>query len=282
MKRIFVAAALFSFAVLWAQDSPDDVIRGTKRFSQRVLISGLENPWEVTWGPDSMLWVTERTGKRISRIDPASGEQKIAVTIDEVSAPGGQDGLLGMALHPDLLKGTGSDYVYAAYTYVDRSEGPDPNVPNEENPYRYLYSKIVRFTYNQAQGTLGSPVDVITGLPAGNDHNAGRLRFGPDSRLYFTVGDHGHDLLGNYCLPIEAQRIPTQAEVEATDYRAYVGKSLRINLDGSVPSDNPIIDGVRSHVFTYGHRNPQGIDFAPDGTLYSAEHGPKTDDEINV
>jgi PQQ-dependent dehydrogenase (s-GDH family) len=155
-------------------------------------------------------------------------------------------------------------------------------VPNEENPYRYLYGKIVRFSYNEAAGTLGNPVDVITGLPAGNDHVAGRLRFGPDSRLYFTIGDQGHDQLGNYCLPIEAQRIPTQAEVDASDYRAYVGKSLRINLDGSVPSDNPTIEGVRSHVYTYGHRNPQGIDFGPDGTLYSAEHGPKTDDEINI
>src|SRR5690606_7297379 len=143
-----------------------------------------------------------------------------------------------------LLKGTGNDYVYVAYTYVDRSEGPDPNVPNEENPYRYLYSKIVRLTYLASNGTLSNPVDVITGLPAGNDHNAGRLRFGPDATLYFTIGDHGHDQLGNYCLPIEAQRIPTQAELAATDYRAYVGKSLRINLDGSVPADNPTIEGV--------------------------------------
>lgn len=282
MKRILAGLLLFSFAVLWAQDSPEQVIRGTKQFGKRVLISGLENPWELTWGPDNMLWVTERTGKRISRVDPASGEQKVAITIDEVSAPGGQDGLLGMALHPGLLKGTGNDYVYAAYTYVDRSEGPDPDVPDEANPYRYLYGKIVRFTYNEAAGTLGNPVDVITGLPAGNDHVAGRLRFGPDSRLYFTIGDQGHDQLGNYCLPIESQRIPTQAEVNAADYRAYVGKSLRINLDGSVPSDNPIIEGVRSHVFTYGHRNPQGIDFGPDGTLYSSEQGPKTDDEINI
>src|SRR5690606_29396342 len=71
-------------------------------------------------------------------------------------------------------------------------------------------------------------------------------------------------------------------ELSAANYRAYVGKSLRINLDGSVPADNPTIDGVRSHVYTYGHRNPQGLDFAPDGTLYSSEHGPKTDDEINI
>ena len=282
MKRILLGLGLLSFALLWAQDSPEQVIRGMKQFNQRVLTTGLENPWELTWGPDNMLWVTERTGKRISRIDPASGAQKVAVMFDEASAPGSQDGLLGMALHPELLQGTGNDYVYAAYTYVDRTEGPDPDVPDENNPYRYLYGKIVRLTYNKAAGTLSNPVNVLTGLPAGNDHVAGRLRFGPDSKLYFTIGDQGHGRLGNYCLPIGSQRIPTRAEVRATDYSAYVGKSLRINLDGSIPNDNPTIDGVRSHVYTYGHRNPQGIDFAPDGTLYSAEHGPKTDDEINI
>lgn len=66
------------------------------------------------------------------------------------------------------------------------------------------------------------------------------------------------------------------------DYTAYVGKSLRFDLDGSVPRDNPKLDGVVSHVFTYGHRNPQGLDFGPDGTIYSSEHGPKTDDEVNI
>ena len=146
MKRTVLSVALITlalFGILWAQDSPEQVVRGTKQFGQRVLISGLDNPWEVTWGPDNMLWVTERSGRRISRIDPASGVQKVAVTIDEVSAPGGQDGLLGLALHPELLTGTGNDYVYAAYTYVDRAEGPDPNVPDENNPYRYLYGKPV-------------------------------------------------------------------------------------------------------------------------------------------
>lgn len=282
MKRTLLALGLLNLVLLWSQDSPEQVVRGTKEFSQRVVISQMENPWEMTWGPDDMLWITERTGKRISRVDPANGVHRIAVTVDEISAPGSQDGMLGMALHPELLQGTGNDYVYAAYTYVDRTEGPDPQVPDEENPYRYLYGKIVRFTYNEADGTLLDRMDVITGLPAGNDHNAGRLRFGPDEKLYFTIGDQGNNQLGNYCLPIEAQRTPTQTEVTATDYRAYVGKSLRINLDGSIPQDNPTIDGVRSHVFTFGHRNPQGIDFAPDGTLYSAEHGPKTDDEINI
>ena len=119
-------------------------------------------------------------------------------------------------------------------------------------------------------------------MPAGNDHQAGRMKIGPDRKLYYTIGDQGNDQLGNYCVPIESQRLPTQAEIQAKNYASYVGKSLRLNLDGSIPNDNPQIAGVRSHVFTYGHRNPQGIDFGPDGTLYESEHGPKTDDEINI
>lgn len=286
MKHFALAATLLISAaavgLVLAQDSPDSVVRGTKQFSEKVLISGLAGPWEVTWGPDNMLWVTERTGKRITRIDPVSGEQKVAITIDEVTSPGGQDGLLGMALHPELLKGTGNDYVYAAYTYVDESEGPDPTITDPNSRYRFLYGKIVRLTYNQADGTLSNPVNIITGLPAGNDHVAGRLKFGPDSKLYFTIGDQGNNQLGNACLPTEPQRMPTKAELDNDDYIAYVGKSLRLNLDGSIPADNPSLDGLVSHVFTYGHRNPQGIDFAPDGTLYSSEQGPKTDDEINI
>ncbi len=266
-----------------AQDGPESVLRGTKQFRRAVLVSGLAGPWELTWGPDNMLWVTERTGKRITRIDPATGKENVAITIGEVSAPGGQDGLLGMALHPDLLKGRGNDYVYAAYTYSDLTKGPSTMVAaDEKNPYRHLYGKVVRFTYDPAHGTLSQPVNLITGLPAGNDHDAGRLKFGPDRKLYFTIGDGGHNQLGNFCLPIEAQRLPTQQEIAAKNYAGYAGKSLRINLDGSIPQDNPRLAGVVSHVYTYGHRNPQGIDFGPDGTLYSSEQGPKTDDEINI
>ncbi len=265
-----------------AQNGPETAIRGTKEFSKRVVVSGLAGPWEVTWGPDGKLWVTERTGKRVTRIDPATGEKNVAITINEVSAPGGQDGLLGMALHPELLKGTGNDFVYVAYTYVDEAKGPDPSVKDLKSPYRFLYAKILRMKYDAAKGTLSDPVTVISGLPAGNDHVAGRLKFGPDKKLYLTLGDQGNNQLGNVCLAVEAQRLPTQPELAAKDFVSYVGKSLRINLDGSVPKDNPKLNGVVSHVFTYGHRNPQGIDFGPDGTLYESEQGPKTDDEVNI
>jgi PQQ-dependent dehydrogenase (s-GDH family) len=169
-----------------------------------------------------------------------------------------------------------------SYTYVDRGKGANPIITDPRSPYRFLYLKLVRLTWNAAAGTLSDPVNLITGLPAGNDHVAGRLKFGPDQKLYLTLGDRGHNQLGNFCLPIESQRLPTQKEIDAANYAAYVGKSLRLNLDGSIPPDNPKLEGVVSHVFTYGHRNPQGIDFAPDGTLYASEHGPKTDDEINI
>jgi len=276
-----VASAIFC-GLIPAQDGPESVLRGTKRFRKRVVVSGLAGPWELTWGPDNKLWVTERTGKRVTRVDPATGEQNTAITIADVFAPGSQDGLLGMALHPDLLKGKGNDYVYVAYTYVDQRKGANPWVADPTSPYRYLYGKIVRLSYNKNNGSLSKPVDVITGLPVGNDHVSGRLKIGPDRRLYFTVGDEGHNQLGNYCLPIEAQRLPTKQEVGQRNYIAYVGKSLRLNLDGSVPADNPRLNGVVSHVYTYGHRNMEGIDFGPDGTLYASEQGPKTDDEINI
>src|SRR5690606_9625802 len=207
---------------------------------------------------------TERTGKQISRIDPATGEQHVAIVIDEISAPGGQDGLMGLALHPELGTGTGNDYVYAAYTYVDEEKGADPQVPEATSPYHMLYTKLVRLTYNEADGTLGDSMDLITGLPASNDHNSGRLKFGPDNTLYYTLGDMGNNQGANVCLAIESQRLPTAEEVEAKDYVAYVGKSLRLNLDGTIPEDNPELGGVKSHVYTYGHRNMQGIDFGPD------------------
>jgi PQQ-dependent dehydrogenase (s-GDH family) len=281
MKTALSAAFLLAGLVA-AQDGPESVLRGTKEFSRKVLISGLAGPWEMTWGPDNMLWVTERTGKRIVRIDPATGKRSVAISIEEVSAPGGQDGLLGMALHPELLRNTGNDYVYTAYTYVDRNRGANPFFPDPKSPYRYLYGKIVRLTYDKASGTLSKPVELIAGLPVGNDHVSGRLKIGPDRKLYFTVGDGGHNQLGNFCLPVEAQRLPTADEVNRKVYPGYMGKSLRLNLDGSIPADNPKLAGVVSHVYTYGHRNMQGIDFGPDGTLYASEQGPKTDDEVNI
>lgn len=283
--RLAAAVAVLAMLVpphAIAQDTPEAVVAGDVPFEMRVLTTGLQGPWEVTWGPDDHLWVTERVGRRILRIDPASGEVKEAAKVPEAFAPGGQDGLLGLALHPELLRGTGNDYVYVAYTYKDEAKGPDETVSDPFSAYRFLYAKIVRMTYDPDTETLGDPVDLITGMPGHNDHNSGRLKIGPDLKLYYTIGDGGNNQLGNWCIPIQAQRIPTPDEVAAKDWFAYQGKSLRLELDGSIPADNPEIEGVISHVYTYGHRNMQGLGFAEDGTLYASEHGPKADDEVNI
>lgn len=242
-------------------------------FSFRVVTTGLSAPWEVIWGPDDQLWITERTGRRVIRVNPATGAVTRLLSVDESYDPGESwhEGVLGLALHPDLLKGAGRDYVYVAYTY-DADTGPAL--------LRKL--KVRRYTYDSATSALINPLDLITNLPAHDDHGGGRLAFGPDQKLYLTRGDNGGNWLRNYCTPNTAQDLPTAAQVSARDWAAYVGKILRLNLDGSIPADNPAIDGVRSHIYTYGHRNPQGLGFGPSGLLYSSEHGPGTDDELNL
>ena len=134
----------------------------------------------------------------------------------------------------------------------------------------------------RATRTLGAPLDLLTGLPSSPDHVSGRLVLGPDEKLYLTVGDGGANQFAFACEKNRAQALPTAAEVEARDWTSYRGKVLRMNLDGSVPADNPVLGGVRSHVYAYGLRNAQGLAFAPDGKLFATEHGPKTDDEINL
>lgn len=238
-------------------------------FASKVVTSNLDFPYEIIYGPDENLWVTERTGKRVTLVNPQNGEKKTLLTISEVYQSSGQDGLLGMALHPNLLKNTGEDYVYLAYTYS--TNGSDNG--------RKL--KIRRYTYDKTSQSLNSPLEIISGLSASNDHNAGRLAFSDDNKLFYAIGDQGANQFANKCTANNAQRLPTQSEITNNDWSSYQGKVLRINLDGSIPSNNPILEEVQSHIFSYGHRNPQGLVVA-DGFLFSAEHGPKTDDEINL
>src|SRR5215218_5216304 len=109
-------------------------------FSSRVVATGLKGPWEITLGPDDYLWVTERLAGRVVRVNPKDGAMVPAIVIPAVY-PGTSwhEGLLGMALHPDLLKGVGRDYVYLAYTY-----DADPGSALSRN------LKLRRYTYDAA------------------------------------------------------------------------------------------------------------------------------------
>lgn len=247
--------------------------QGRESFSQEVVARGLENPWEIAYGPDRYLWVTEKSAGRVTRVRPSNGSKKTVLTIpDNLATEKAQDGLLGMAVDPRPISGTRNRYVYVSYSYdID----PSPTALDRRQ-------KIRRYTYNARTQKAGSPVDLITDMPASNDHNSGRLVLGPDRRLYYTIGDQGNNQFKNTCKPIRSQDLPTAAQVSARNWETYQGKILRLGTDGSVPTDNPVIEGVKSHVYTYGHRNAQGIVFAPDGTLYSSEHGPKSDDELNI
>lgn len=289
MRRVLVAAvsAAVTVSTLWG---PASTASGSSQtppaqnddFDRRVLATGLSDPFEVLLGQDRMLWVTERTAGRVTKVDTRTGAKTTVLTIpDVVATPGEQDGLLGMAFdqgrhrkgrhHRSRGGGSGALGVYLSYTY----DG-DPGAALDRR------QRIVRYRYDARAQQLRDPKVLIEGLLASDDHNSGRIAFGKDGKLYYTIGDRGNNQDLNSCRLNEAQRLPTAAEVRARDWTAYQGKTLRMEKDGSIPRDNPRLAGVRSHVWTYGHRNAQGLVVTPDGQVYSSEQGPKSDDELNL
>ena len=247
----------------------------------------LAHPYEIIYGPDNHLYITEKVG-RVLRVDPTTGIRQIildhrANTFLNISRDGsgaatgiGQDGMMGMALHPNF--GSGVDSIFIAYTIAAG------NV------------RISRWKYNGgATPSLTGETILIQGIPANGDHSSGRLIVGGDNKLYYTCGDLGANQFANRCSQIRSQTVPTAAQISGNNYVNYSGKVLRLNMNGSIPSDNPVFSGVRSHVFTMGHRNPQGLVWQKQasngmvyplplagGKLFSDEHGPRTDDEINI
>ena len=202
----------------------------------KILALNLSHPWEILWGPDNFIWMTERNGK-ISRVNPLSGAVTVVHTIQDVVSSG-EGGLLGMVLHPNF---SSNPYVYVGYNFTG------------SNGYK---EKIVRFTYNGT--TLSAPLILVDNIDASGIHNGCRLVI-KDDKLYITTGDAAN-------------------QPSAQNTSSLNGKVLRINLDGSIPSDNPI---ANNRVWSWGHRNAQGLVFAGN-KLFSSEHGPANDDEINI
>ena len=252
-----------------AQQQAREQLLNEQGFSINVIARNLSAPLNLLYGPDDTLWITERVGKDILRVDPTNGTTLSKMSIPNANQSKGQDGVLGMTFDPDF---NNTHHIYVAYTYEKTSgEGAAPE----------LQTKITRFTYDPAKNNISEPLDLISGLSGSSDHNSGRMTFGPDGKLYYTIGDQGKNQLALACLNNMAQHLPTTDDVAAKNWSTYEGKVLRMNPDGSIPEDNPVINGIQSHIYTYGHRNAQGIAVGPTGDIYISEHGDNSDDEVN-
>ena len=208
--------------------------------STRIVKQGLQHVWEILWGPDDHIWFTERDGN-ISKMNPTTGAIAFSSTINEVSASG-EGGLLGMALHPDFLN---TGFLYVVYNY------------NSTNGYR---EKIVRYTFTN--NAIANPTTIIENIGAASIHNGSRIRVineGGGVKIYYTTGDAANS-------------------ASAQDINARNGKVLRLNADGSIPTDNPV---AGNPLWSFGHRNPQGLVFV-NNKLYESEHGPNIEDEVNI
>jgi len=232
----------------------------TTDVTTEVLVENLEIPWDLSFAPDGTLYLTERVG-RIRRFDgdglATVAEPDAVIDAGSVPAepdddpnweawwvPGGEGGLLGVAVHPAH---PAAPYVYAYYT--TRVDGRRVN-------------RVVRFDVTADDPATTTEV-VVDDIPANAHHNGGRIRFGPENYLWITTGDAG-----------EKRR--------AQDGDFLGGKVLRVTPTGEPAPGNPDIYEWDDRIYTVGHRNPQGIAWLPDGTPLATEHGPNARDELNV
>lgn len=210
-----------------------------------VVAENLKIPWEVAFLPGGDLLVTERTGTLLRL-----GKDKKTYRIEGV-AHQGEGGLLGMALHPDFEQNN--------WIYLYLTTSSDGGLKNRVERYRF------------ENDFLTDRRVIIDGIPGATYHDGGRMRFGPvsaptsvgatagkpDYYLFITTGDAGRSNL-------------------AQDKNSLAGKILRIKDNGEIPSDNPFGNlpaGQAGAVWSYGHRNPQGLAWDDKGQLWATEHG---------
>ncbi|MCX4627388.1 MULTISPECIES: PQQ-dependent sugar dehydrogenase [unclassified Streptomyces] len=204
------------------------------------IAKDLESPWGVAPLPGGDLLVASRDKGTISRVAAATGKVTPIGKVPGV-APGGEGGLLGLALSPSYA----SDRMVYAY-FTTESD-----------------NRVARMRYDEQRDPgqqLGAPDTVFRGIPKGLVHNGGRIAFGPDKMLYAGTGETGDTGL-------------------AQDKKSLGGKILRMTPDGQPVHGNPEADSV---VYSYGHRNVQGLAWDKDKRLWAAEFGQNTWDELNL
>ena len=245
----FFIIVVFLCGFAFRQPSADNAVPGlvtadTAKLSTTVVAEHLDVPWDIAWGPDDWIWFTEQSGA-VSRVNPETGEQKLLLRVIPDVYRHRTMGLLCMALHPDMKN---FPFVFLNYIYMKGSD---------------LRSRWVRYTYDGR--ALTAPLTLLD-IPADIGHNGSRIDFAPDGKLILATGDADHK--NDAANSGNAQNLNTPS-----------GKILRLNIDGTIPDDNPF---PGSPVWALGFRVPQGIVYASNGKLYSAEHGNLADDEVNL
>jgi aldose sugar dehydrogenase len=222
----------------------------SKGFRVETVVANLEVPWSIVFAPDGRMFFTERPGR--VRVFEAGKLRPDPLAVIEDVEPTGESGLMGLALHPQFAQ---NHLLYLAYAY--RNSGGQR-------------VRVVRF--RETGASLTDRKVIIEEIPAAQFHAGTRLRFGPDGKLYVTTGD------------------ATTREI-AQRLDSLGGKILRLNDDGTVPPDNPFVGraDARPEIWTYGHRNSQGLDWQPStNLLFETEHGPSGfdgpggGDEVNI
>lgn len=217
-------------------NSPIEEVIITQGDSALVVASNLNIPWSITKHNDT-FYITERNGNIVKIENEKVTRQQ--VKLEKRLSDAAEAGLMGFVLTPDFET---SNKAFAYYTYEDSSG---------------QFNRIVTLRFIDG---VWEEVDVLVDkIPSGRVHHGGRLKIGPDGKLYATTGDALKSFI-------------------AQDLKSLGGKILRMNLDGSIPEDNPF---PNSYVYSYGHRNPQGLAWTEDKTMYASEHGNSQNDEIN-
>jgi glucose/arabinose dehydrogenase len=220
-----------------------------------VVATDLENPWALAFLPNKHFLVTERPG-RMSVISP-DGQRGEPISGLPAIAAGGQGGLLDVLLDADFEKSRMLSFCFSEPSADGRSNSTALARATLSADNTALQNLMVIFSQKpKVDSGAHFGCRIVEGLKNGQ----------PDGTLFLTLGDR-------YSRMADAQKLDN-----------HIGKIVRINKDGSVPADNPLLKraGALPEIWSWGHRNVQGATLAPDGTLWAQEHGAQGGDEINL
>ena len=247
---VYTAAAAVTTGCLGGNREGDS---GEEGFGVETVADGLEQPWGIAFLDQTRFLVTELPG-RLRLVDTEDGtDRKVDGTPEVESA--GQGGLLDVTLHPEYPE---DEHVYLTYSASDGGPETATHVGRGR-----LDPGGARIREYEVLNVAEPFVDSV-------NHYGSRVVFGDDGMVYVTSGDRQFKNFG-----------PRHVAQDVTN---ELGCILRLEPDGSVPDDNPFVSDpmARDTVYSYGHRNPQGLTVGPGGELWESEHGERDGDEINV